>query len=308
MPSRIQHPEWRSSLEDTKYPFSPTMTLTNSDGISLPVKGLIDAHLYPIGGKDGIHMSQVSVTHEAVIFYIGDEANSSIASGRIEISSFLATPVDKRGAIVQIADNYGRPAGILISTTIGLASFAALGVGDYTFLQEQTEFVATACMPTPEVGVRGVILPDGTVMPESLSDELWFVGGDGVILTYELNTSAGKCSSTVDTFPTIRVDAVGDPLFLRKLCATPESEEDDTFATPAFIKTIRVQNNIKGCDELPTTGPDEISYWDIDVKEREGRLFIQGNDALTVHTALRVRTTDEGTIEISIAGSPNYKV
>ena len=294
MVNRTRHPEWRSSLEGTKYPFAPTMTLTNTDNISLPVDGLIDAHLYPIGGKDGIHMSQVSITYEAIIFYIGDEGNSSIASGRVKISSFLASPVDKRGVIVQLTDNYGRPAGILISTTIGLASFAGLGVGDYKFLQGQTEFVATTCMPTPEVGVRGVILPDGTVMPESLSDELWFVGGDGVILTYELNTTAGKCSSTVDTFPTIRVDAVGDPLFLRKLCAT-----DAGYATPSFIKTIRVENVIEGC---------ATESWDINVKEREGRLFIQGNDALTANTALRVRTTDEGTIEISVAGTPNYEV
>ena len=294
MPSQIRHPEWRPSLEGTNYPFAPGMTLTNSNGISLPEDGLIDAHLYPIGGKDGIYMSQVLITYESITFSIGDSSNSSIASGSLKLRSLLAVPADKRGTIVQLADKYGRPAGMLISTTIGMAAFGTLGIGEHKFLQTQTEFVATVCMPTPEIGVRGVILPDGTVMPEALSDELWFVGGDGVILSYELSTAVGKCSTALDTFPTIRIDAVGDPLFLRMLCATTAD-----YITPAFIKTIRIKNIIKGCETVE---------WDIHVKNRDGRLFIQGNDDLTAHTALRVRTTDEGTIEVVVAGSPNYKV
>lgn len=297
MPSQIRHPEWRPSLAGTKYPFAPSMELTNSDGILLPEEGLIDAHLYPIGGKDGIYLSQLNISNEFVTFYIGDSSNSTIASGSLNLRSLLASPSDKRGTIVQLSDAHERPAGILVSSVIGMAAFGTLGNGKFTFQQTQTEFAATVCMPTPEIGVRGVILPDGTLMPEALSDELWFVGGDGITLTYELNTSSSKCTTALDVFPTIRIDAVGDPLFLRMLCSGTEG-----FATPSFIKTIRVKNDIKGCED------EGAETWDIDLKERDGRLFIQGNDNLAAHASLRVRTTAEGTIEVVVAGSPNYEV
>ena len=304
MPSQIRHPEWRPSLEGTKYPFAPGSSLVNSDGISLPESGLIDAHLYPIGGKDGIYMSQIVITYDYVTFHIGDSENLSIASGAVGMNSLLASPLDKRGVIIQLSDGHSRPAGVLVASAIGVAAFSTLGLGTHEFLQAQTEFVTTVCMPTPEIGVRGVVLEDGSILPELHTDDLWFVGGDGVILSYELSTAKVKCSSALDTFPAIRVDIVGDPLALRKLCATASG-----YQTPAFIKTIRVQNTIKGCD----TGQEDedgndINYFDINLKERDGKLFIQGNDDLAAHTSLRINTSAEGSIEISIAGSPNYEV
>lgn len=304
MPSQIRHPEWRSSLEGTKYPFAPGSTLTNSDGASLPEEGFIDAHLYPIGGKDGIYLSQITINSNYIIFYIGDQENSSIASGSVGMSSLLAAPLDKRGTIIQLSDNYNRPAGILIASAIGIAAFSTLGLGTISFLQAETEFVSTVCMPTPEIGVRGVILEDGSVLPELHTDDLWFVGGDGVILSYELSTAKTKCSSAVSTFPTIRVDVVGDPLALRKLCTTAEG-----YNTPAFIKTIRVKNTVAGCAaEQEDENGNPTSFFDINLKERDGQVFIQGNDALTTHPALRINTSAEGAIEIAIAGTPNYKV
>ena len=186
MPSQIRHHEWRPSLEDTKYPFAPIMSLTNSDGISLPAEGFIDAHLYPIGGKDGIYLSKIEITHSAINFYIGDSENSSIASGTVSMDSLLSAPLDKRGTVIQLSDSYTRPAGILVASSIGVAAFSTLGLGAHEFLQTQTEFITTVCMPTPEIGLRGVILPDGSLFPALYTDDLWFVGGDGVILSYEL--------------------------------------------------------------------------------------------------------------------------
>jgi len=304
MPSQVRHPEWRSSLEGTKYPFAPGSSLVNSAGISLPEEGLIDAHLYPIGGKDGIYMSQIVITYDYITFHIGDSENSSIASGKVDMHSLSAVPLDKRGVIVQLSDGHSRPAGVLVASAIGICAFSTLGLGTHNFLQPETEFVTTVCMPTPEIGVRGVVLEDGSILPELYTDDLWFVGGDGVILSYELSTAKVKCASALDTFPAIRVDIVGDPLALRKLCATT-----DGYATPAFIKTIRVQNTVKGCD----TGQEDedgnaVNYFDVNLKERDGKLFIQGNDDLAAHTSLRINTSAEGSIEIAIAGSPNYEV
>ena len=294
MPSRLRHPEWRSSLDNTKYPFAPGVSLTNVNGIVIPDNSFIDAHFYPIGGTSGIYLSKLSVSNTEITFHIGDESSLSIATGILEIRLLSATTKDKRGVVIQLVDAYNRPAGIIVSDPIRLSVFGSFEIGDHVFLQEQTEFVATVCMPTPEIGVRGVILSDGTVMPDTEDDALWFVGGDGIILTHEQNTAAGNCNSSIENFPTIRIDAVGDPLFLRKLCAPVNS-----FTTPNFIKTLRIQNTVEGC---------VTDEWDIDVSDRDGKLFIQGNDELAPHTALRVRTTNEDTIEIIVAGSPIYEV
>ncbi len=77
----------------------------------------------------------------------------------------------------------------------------------------------------------------------------------------------------------IRVDAVSDPLFRRRLCAPIE-----LFVTPRFITQIRVQHDL---GEF-TCSPDEFG----DLK-----LFV--NNALAVDSVLRVRPTAAGlTIEL----------
>jgi hypothetical protein len=165
-----------------------------------------------------------------------------------------------------------------------LAAFASFGVGDHEFTQNQTEFVATVCMPTPEIGLRGVVLPDGTIM----SGALWFVGEDGIVITDSEVTVPGGCGVPTVDYPTIRVDIVGDPLFRRRLCQPRE-----LFTTPKFVKKIKVVNGDNTWECAPDTN---------------GRMYIQGNDSLAAKAALRVRTANDGTIEVSVAGTPNYEI
>jgi len=304
MPREIRYPEFIQSLEDTNYPFSLDVSLTNSEGTKVPKTAFLDAHLYPIGGAEGIYLSKVSVSYSAITFHIGDSSVIDLASGSIALpitgtaSDLNGNDASSQTLCVRLLDAYERPAGILVSDKLRIAEFSGFGVGDHNFIQEQTEFVTTVCMPTPEIGVRGIVLPDGSVM----SRNVWFVGEDGVVFRHsekELPSQGAACSGNT-AYSTIRVDAMGDPYFLRKLCFPV-----NLFSTPNFLKTLKVVNSQTASDgseqsyEFDTTAADDTS--------KNGRVFIQGNDSLAAKAALRVRTSSDGTIEMYITGTPTQQ-
>tara|TARA_R110000824_G_scaffold397067_1_gene599485 strand:+ start:401 stop:1231 length:831 start_codon:yes stop_codon:yes gene_type:complete len=276
MPSQVRHPEWRKSLEDTKYPFESAATLTSNNGSKIPKNSFADAHLYPIGADASMHLSKISVTSEFVTFYIGDANSTNVGSGYISVPGNAGT--------VRLTDSFGRPAGILISTSENLGMFRSLGVGDHTFEKTATPFVAMACMPTPQIGVRGIVIPDGTLF----TGPVWLVGEDGVVITQETVTSPATCDTSQQVHDVIRIDIVGDPLFRRRLCVPR-----NLFTTPNFVKKIRVVNG----DSQWTCAPDSHGYF-----------TIHGNDSLAGDAALRVRITEEGKLEFAVAGSPNYNI
>lgn len=304
MPREIRYPEFITSLEDTNYPFSIDVPLVNAAGTKVPKSAFLDAHLYPIGGLEGIYLSKVSVTYSSLVFHIGDSSSDDIASGSVSLpiagvaSDLNNNDVDAPIFCVKLLDAHNRPAGILVSDKLRIAEFSSFGVGDHSFIQEQTEFVSTVCMPTPEVGVRGFVLPDGSVA----SRNVWFVGEDGVVFRQFEKTipNQGPECNVNSTYPVIRIDAMGDPYFLRKLCFPV-----DLFSTPNFLKTIKVVNSQTAPDgseqsyEFDTTAADDAT--------KNGRVFIQGNDSLASKAALRVRTSEDGTVELFIAGTPTQK-
>ena len=271
MPSQIRHPEWRKSLEGTKYPFEPDATLTSDTGNVIPEDAFLDAHLYPIGAGASLYLSQISVAADSVTFHIGDTTSTDLASGTFSITGSASS--------IRLADIYGRPAGIIVSKTENLALFSAFGVGDPLFEPGDTPFVAAACMPTPQVGVRGIMIPDGTLF----TGPVWLVGEDGVVVSRETVTSPATCNTASQVDEVIRVDIVGDPLFRRRLC-----EPADLFTTPSFIQEIRVVN---GTSEW-TCSPDDFGYF-----------TIQGNDAHASDSALRVGITADGKLEFKVEGS-----
>ena len=283
MPSQIRHPEWRKSLEDTKYPFEPAATLTSNTGNKISADSFVDAHLYPIGAGVSMYLSKISVTSEFVTFYIGDDNSTDVGSGYIAVPGTAST--------VRLTDSFDRPAGILVSTSENLGMFRSLGVGDHTFEKTATPFVAMACMPTPQIGVRGIVIPDGTLF----TGPVWIVGEDGVVVTQETVTAPATCDTSQQTHDVIRIDIVGDPLFRRRLCGDPAEPQPprNLFTTPNFIKKIRVVNG----DSQWTCAPDSHGYF-----------TIHGNDSLAGDAALRVRITEEGKLEFLVEGSPNYNI
>jgi len=263
--TRRLHPEWRDVNEPIPYPFVDVATLRNAEGKFIPEGTFLDASLYPIGGGVRLRLSSVTVSHEEITLYIGDQINSQIAYGRF---SLLEPPAELR-----LLDFWGRPAGVLVSTASKLSIFQAWGIGTHVFAVEATEFVTDVCIPTPEVGLRGFVLADGSVF----TGDIWLIGDDGIVLSVEENTTvdaSGTCQAAAIPETVIRVDVVGDPLFRRRICA-------GVFATPKFLKTITAVRNGNSF----VCGPDEFGDFKITVGTQDAE-----------DTILRVRATKEGLI------------
>lgn len=265
MAERIQHPEWRREQETTRYPFAERATLTNDTDVIL--EGLfLDAQLYPVGGGARMYLSRVDIAHDTVTLVVGAPGVAELASGEFD----LIEPPDT----VALYDGYGRPAGLFVSEAIRLASFQSWNIGEHVFAITQTEFAATVCVPQPAVGLRGIALEDGTLF----TGDVWIVGDDGVVVRYEENTADGRnCDEgPLRTFPTIRIDVVGDPLFKRRLCTPPE-----LFETPRFLRTITFQDNAQAI----VCGPNA-----------RGDIKMTVNNDLAEDTVLRVRATPDGIV------------
>lgn len=261
---QVLYPEFIPSLENTKYPFLPTATLNN--GTVFFLEGtFLDAHIYAVVGTSNYYISAITVTSSYVDIVLGDINSSSLLKGTVSL------PVTD--SVIQLVDNYNRPAGLLVTEPTRLAIFTTWGVGTHVFERSQTEFAVTCQMPIPDAGVTGFLLPDGSVV----TGNVWFVGEDGVVVRHEQTEDKNG-----DTVNLIRVDVVGDPLFLQKLC-NPES----LFVPVNAIRKIHViaDNQSFDCE------PNEY-----------GDIAIQMNDSLATDAALRIRTTDVGLV-ISVEGS-----
>lgn len=268
---RLIYPEWRKQNGTTQYPFSTAATLVNRDGARLLEGTFLDAILYPIGGTVGLHLSRIVLDHESVTIYIGNLATPLLCSGSFDIIA----PPDS----LKLSDTAGRPAGLLVSESIRFAVLQSLGIGTHDFLPEQTEFCASCCVPTPEIGVRGIVLDNGDV----LVGDVWIVGSDGVVVRYEDGSEPAACGVPLANLPTIRIDIVGDPLYRRRLC-----EPNALFSTPRFIKAIRVigPNGTFDC------GPDEF-----------GELKITVLNHSVGDSVLRISPTELG-LNVGAVGQP----
>lgn len=269
MALRTIYPEWRAANQKTKYPFAETATLTNAGGGFIAEDVFLDLALYPIGGQERMFLSKVVIDSETITVYFGDSGNKARCSGSFDLAEPAST--------LALADKYGRPAGVIVSQPELLAQLQALGLGTHEFGVTATEICATCIMPTPEIGVRGFLLEDGTVV----AGKAWLVGEDGVVLTKGEVTTDDACGSPV-TETVIRVDVVGDPLYRRRLC-----DPIELFVTPRFLTKLRVMVD---CELLGEITPDE-----------HGNIHILQGSSLASDTVLRIRPNDQG-LKIEMVG------
>jgi hypothetical protein len=224
-----------------------------------------------VGAVGGLYLSQVSVDHKYVTLTIGDTISQALATAAFTLVNAPDTVV--------FLDNYQRPAGVLISESARLGIFQSWGAGTFTFKPAQSEFAATVCFPTPEVGVRGLQLDDGTLF----TGDVWLIGSAGVVFRSTDVALPDKFGQAAYTVKGVRMDVVGDPLFRRRLC-TPTN----LFNTPLLTKSIAVSQNgvaVFAC------GPDT-----------NGDIKISANNNLATDTIMRVTTTPAG-IEFSVVGA-----
>lgn len=266
---RITHPQWREQLDPVKYPFSDTATLSNVEGSVILDGTFLDCSLYPVGNAGILFISSIVVTRQKVTIYISSPDTTNIASASFN----LVSPPNE----IKVIDAYSRPAGVLVSESIRLSIFQSWKLGTHIFTQDQTEFAASVVSPRPDIGVRGFVLPDGSVV----AGETWIVGEGGVVVSHETITENGVNRDAV------RFDIVGDPLFRRRLCPTGNT----AFVTPRFIKKLVIKD---GCDRVEVE-PDQF-----------GNIQIYAAGVTNPQTVLRIRATADG-IVVGAVGEETQK-
>lgn len=266
--TRNLFPEWPSQTADTQYPFAERVSLRNADGDFIPPGMFRDAAIYPAGGSPHPYVSSILVDFEQTTITIGDSAEPTRATGIV--------PLVPTSPLIKLLDVYGRPAGVLVSDLTSLGNLQALGIGSHAFTALATEFAAAVCFPTPEAGVRGILLDSGDL----LAGDVWMVGSDGVVVRPDEITLPASCDGPERTQRVVRIDVVGDPLFRRKLCG----DNPDLFNTPRLIKQIRFEDKLRSFTCLP---------------DEHGNMRIAAGNDLAVDTILRVvNTSAEVTIKV----------
>jgi hypothetical protein len=249
------HEQWREQHQASRYPFSDSASLVTTEGVAIAIDTLLDAQIYPIGGTSRMYLSSVVVGSAGVTLYIGTVAAPALCSTTFDPLS----PPDN----LRLEDSYGRAAGILISETLRLARFQAWAVGTHTFERSSTEFAAAVCVPTPEIGIRGLVTEAGDLF----TGDIWILGEDGVVVRED------PVESTPEA-PVIRVDVVGDPLFRRALCqGTAESPI-------GAVELFEAVNYLQTINNMP---PDAF-----------GDFKITGGSNEAVDSILRVYPTPDG--------------
>jgi hypothetical protein len=245
--ARILYPQFRDEQAASRYPFTDTATLVSTAGtLTIDAALFIDAVFFPIGAGAQLYISSVVVSNDTVTINVGDQNTINLLSG---VYSVLNTPTN---GIVSFSDAYGRPAGSLVATKLGLANFASQDIGTYSFTTAATEFVASVVIPANEPGVRALMPATGELM----TGDIWLVGDQGVFLRWEDPN-------------TIRVDVIGVPLYKRFLC-----EPYGSFPTKKFLKTINYCTPDKYGNFTITATNQAVNDTVLRVYPRDGALVI----------------------------------
>ena len=211
--ARILFQQFRDEQADSRYPFSDRATLRSVErGLDIGRDTFLDASLYLIGGDRQAYMSAIKVENTTVTIRVGDVANKD----RAQVTYQTASPPEN--GVLELLDNYDRPAGILLANVRELARFTSWSRETHTFELAATEFVASVVIPAREPGVRGLKAEEVAL----LTGDVWLVGGEGVTLR-------------VEDERTVRIDINGEPLFSRVLC-----DDVNRFQNKSFLKTITV--------------------------------------------------------------------
>jgi hypothetical protein len=203
---RITTPEFRDQFAAPYYPFVDTARLTSTTGLKIDPAVFLDASLYPPGWERFLYLAAIRIDGTRVSIELQDGLNRSLAT---TVFDSLQPP-----EILTFRDGSARIAGVLVADVNLLSLFGTWPPGTHTFQPQQTTFVVSVAIPTPDIGVRGI-----EIGGDILAGDVWLVGDHVVLRT--------------DGPDTIRMDLVGDPLFRRRLCDPIEQ-----FDTPRFIRTV----------------------------------------------------------------------
>jgi len=221
------------------YPFAENISLVDNNGITLSNDIFIDAILYPLDYNNTPYLSKISNG----TVYIGANG-SEIASGSFDSSTHTIT----------LKDSYNRVIGTLIINP------EINGIGNYTFPDNQVYFAASCIVPVNYKCVRGLKLPDGSIMTGTIT----FKGKPNTRIT------AQKLSD----YTVIIFDIIGEP------------RDETCLDLPEPIKCIKVEQ-AGGTTPLRISRSDNMIYLgvsyeqsDLCAGQREKRDYPKEDDKL----------------------------
>lgn len=227
--SAVLH-EYENQNARRRYPFTDNALLVDVDGTELTDDFILDAHLYPLlPAGVGLYLGTIDTALRTLTLYRSD-TNTAYAYADI--------PVEPGASTVLETSAYARQVGVLVFGP-GVQNLYA-GATVRTFTAQDASFCATTMINISQTGVRGFILPDGTLVTGAVS----FQGQDGVLVTSTANgltngTLRIDIVGTVDPLPELCDDGVppisgitvtrlaGSPFMISKL-------DDNTLALTAF--------------------------------------------------------------------------
>lgn len=215
MPS-ISFPSWRDQAREILYPFVDGMTLSNGE-VAIPKDLFVDLSVFAPGVSCPVFISEIEVSSQGSVLKFSD-SGGSLCNLNVDhiVSGSSAEVVTKNLVSTRSGVNH---VGVALLNKIGMAQFATWPHGQHYFSRYQTMVLPDIVLPSPESGIRGFVLENGDIH----SGDVVLYGEDGI--TFRVQGGA------------LKVDAIGDPTFLRKQC----DEEQGDFDGGPFLKTI---NNI----------------------------------------------------------------
>lgn len=187
--------EYGNQNRQRKFPFDDAATLLDTTGAALPVDFIIDASIYPIDVTGPVYVAELDPGNNRISFADG--------SGKI----FAAAVYAQGAATADVIESggYERKLGVIV---LGAGiSDVFRGESVRKFTAAGTRLCPTACVPVQQAGVRGLVLPDGTLLTGAVT----ITGQDGVWVTSRV---AGGVSllrfDVVGVVPASRPDCTSD--------------------------------------------------------------------------------------------------
>ena len=260
-------PEWRTEHDAAKFPFEDRCTLLSDTEFTIPNGVFLDAAFYVRGGGDSVRLISVVIEDDRVTLNLIDD-NEIELSGEFVWNSSLEH--------IRITDTAGRAAGLLVTEPLRMSALQAWGNGTHLFGDQDAVFVAGVSAPLPDVGVSGLVLDDGT----RLTGDAILVADDGLMFSCDTAKFPTGCGDNVSDRTVVRLNAVGNPLFLRQRC------EPSLFKTPRFLQSLVFQFGEKRIE----IGPGDT-----------GRVILAQVPVLVEDTVLRLSNITNG-IRFEVVG------
>lgn len=237
---RVLYPTYYDESVDAAYPFAGDTRRSNG-AVRIDDDIFVDGRLYPPDGSAELYLYSIEVADE-IELTLADE-RGIVASGSFarndapdEIHFTTAS-----GAYVGLLRGYVNKKDTDSVGVRGLRKLAGWNDGTYVFGAGDTRFAATVVVPQPQRCVRAIVLESGEVF----TGDVYLVGERGVQLTLVDAELSSSSSHYMSFEPIIRVDVIGDPLYMRREC----EDEGIDMTSSRVIKKIRFDGDLIEPDE-----------------------------------------------------------